>query len=152
MSDNIRKAYSEVSKILELLGAEYINKIPNEIIENINKEKDNEYIVNINPDIPLEEQNLLQDTISILAMLKLDYWCENEDEKKELLNILNKNEEEYQKEMREKYNPDDLFKNKRKREPETDIKEETSISIIDNKSFIAKLLEKIRSMFKFNKE
>lgn len=152
MGDNIRKAYSEVSKILELLGAEYINKIPNEIIENINKEKDNEYIVNINPDIPLEEQNLLQDTISILAMLKLDYWCENEDEKKELLNILNKNEEEYQKEMREKYNPDDLFKNKRKREPETDIKEETSISIIDNKSFIAKLLEKIRSMFKFNKE
>lgn len=152
MGDNIRKAYSEVSKILELLGAEYVNKIPNEIIENINKEKDNEYIVNINPDIPLEEQNLLQDTISILAMLKLDYWCENEDEKKELLNILNKNEEEYQKEMREKYNPDDLFKNKRKREPETDIKEETSISIIDNKSFIAKLLEKIRSMFKFNKE
>ena len=38
MGDNIRKAYSEVSKILELLGAEYINKIPNEIIENINKE------------------------------------------------------------------------------------------------------------------
>ena len=151
MGDNIRKAYSEVSKILELLGAEYINKIPNEIIENINKEKDNEYIVNINPDIPLEEQNLLQDTISILAMLKLDYWCENEDEKKELLNILNKNEEEYQKEMREKYNPDDLFKNRRKGELETDIKEETSLSVIDDKSFIARLLKKIRSMFKLNK-
>ena len=34
---------------------------------------------------PLKEQNLKQRTFDILGMIKLNYWCENEDEK-DLLN------------------------------------------------------------------
>ena len=112
MSAEIKKAYSEVYEILQLLGSEFIDKVPNKFIEFIAKEKDNEYYQNIKKDIPLEEQNLLEDTINILAMLKLDYWCENEEEKEELESILTENERLYQEDLREKYNPDNIFKRK----------------------------------------
>ena len=112
MSAEIKKAYSEIYDILQLLGSEFVDKIPNEFIEFIDREKDNEYYPNIKKDIPLEEQNLLEDTINILAMLKLDYWCENEEEKEELKSILIENERLYQEDLREKYNPDNIFKRK----------------------------------------
>lgn len=112
MSAEIKKAYSEIYEILQLLGSEFVDKIPNEFIEFIDKEKDNDYYPNIKKDIPLEEQNLLEDTINILAMLKLDYWCENEEEKEELKSILMENECIYQEDLREKYNLDNIFKRK----------------------------------------
>lgn len=147
MSDKIRKAYSEVYEILQLLDDEFIDKVPKKFMEFIEKEKDNDYIPNIKPNVSLEEQELLEDTINILAMLKLDYWCENEAEKQELLDILNKNEIEYQQELREKYNPDNLFKNKNKSYDEN-VKEEKSLVIKAEKNFIIKLFEKIKMMFK----
>lgn len=145
MSDKIYKAYSEVYKILQLLDEDYINKLPKKFIEFIEKEKDHDYIVNINPNIPLEEQNLLPDTINILAMLKLDYWS-TEDEKQELLSILNQNENEYQVEIHEKYNADNIFKNRQSMTQSKNI-EETSLVPIKEKNFILKLFEKIKSMF-----
>lgn len=147
MSDKIRKAYSEVYEILQLLDDEFIDKVPKKFMEFIEKEKDNDYIPNIKPNVSLEEQELLEDTINILAMLKLDYWCENEAEKQELLDILNKNEIEYQQELREKYNPDNLFKNKNKSYDEN-VKEEKSLVIKAKKNFIIMLFEKIKMMFK----
>lgn len=146
MNDKINKAYSEIYEILQLLDDEFINKLPNKFIEFIEKEKDNEYVANINPNIPLEEQNLLSDTINILAMLKLDYWC-TEDEKQELLEILNQNEQEYQAELTEKYNPDNIFKNKKVTKINENT-EEISLVPIKEKSFILKLLDKIKNMFK----
>lgn len=145
MSDRINKAYSEVYEILQLLDNEFISKLPKNFIEFIENEKDNDYIININPNIPLEEQNLLADTINILAMLKLDYWS-TEDEKQELLSILHQNEKEYQAELNEKYNPDNIFKNRQSIKQEQNI-EETSLVPIKEKHFILKLFEKIRNMF-----
>lgn len=147
MSDKIRKAYSEIYEILQLLDDEFVDKVPKKFMEFIEKEKDNDYIPNIKPNVSLEEQELLEDTINILAMLKLDYWCENEAEKQELLDILNKNEIEYQQELREKYNPDNLFKNKNKSYYEN-VKEEKSLVIKAKKNFIIMLFEKIKMMFK----
>ncbi len=145
MSDKINKAYSEVYEILQLLDDEFISKLPKKFIEFIEKEKDNEYITNINPQIPLEEQNLLADTVNILAMLKLDYWS-TEDEKQELLSILNQNEKEYQAELNEKYNPDNIFKNRQSIKQNKNA-EETSLVPIKEKNFILKLFEMIKNMF-----
>ena len=145
MSDKINKAYSEVYEILQLLDDEFISKLPKKFIEFIEKEKDNEYITNINPQIPLEEQNLSADTVNILAMLKLDYWS-TEDEKQELLSILNQNEKEYQAELNEKYNPDNIFKNRQSIKQNKNA-EETSLVPIKEKNFILKLFEMIKNMF-----
>ena len=46
-------------------------------------------------------------------MIYLNYICEDE-EKDMLKGILKSNEDEYQLELREKYNPDNIFKNNKK--------------------------------------
>ena len=118
MKAKTKDAYVEVLGILDLLDEEQKNRIiftgdgiepAKEFFEN-NKNQD--YQVNIDSNIPLEEQNLLQETVDILAMLKLNYWCTNEKEKEGLLNLLNENEKKYQEELRKKYNPNNLFKDK----------------------------------------
>lgn len=112
---NLKKAFSEVDMILDLIDSEMKNKVSANFIKFIKEEKDNNYKPNINPEIPLEEQNILPETIDILALLKLNYWC-NEEEKKELLKVLNKNEQQFQKEAKEKYDIDKLFKTNKTKE------------------------------------
>ena len=112
---NLKKAFSEVDMILDLIDSEMKNKVSANLIKFIKEEKDNNYKPNINPELPLEEQNILPETIDILALLKLNYWC-NEEEKKELLKVLNKNEQQFQKEAKEKYDIDKLFKTNKTKE------------------------------------
>lgn len=47
-------------------------------------------------------------------MLNLQYWCKDENEKERLKSVYAENERKYQDELREKYNPDNLFKNKQR--------------------------------------
>ena len=136
--NNLKKAFSEVDMILDLIDSEMKNKVSANFIKLIKEEKDNEYKPNINPEIPLEEQNILPETIDILALLKLNYWC-NEEEKKELLEILNRNEQKFQKEAKEKYDIDKLFKTNKTKEiinlPEK----------VESENFINKLIKFIKN-------
>lgn len=137
--NNLKKAFSEVDMILDLIDSEMKNKVSANFIKFIKEEKDNNYKPNINPELPLEEQNILPETIDILALLKLNYWC-NEEEKKELLEILNRNEQKFQKEAKEKYDIDKLFKTNKTKEiinlPEK----------VESENFINKLIKFIKNM------
>lgn len=149
MNINTKNAYTEVLAVIDLLDNDYKNKIPNKLIEFFAKEKSNEHRIEINPDIPLEEQKLLQETIDILAMLKLSYWCCDEGEKQELLNILDENEKRDQEKLREKYNPDNLFKNRSGTKCEERNEEEQRTAMVEYKkpNFIIMILDKIRKLF-----
>ena len=48
-------------------------------------------------------------TLPLLAMLLINYWCNTKEEKEELINKYFENEQKYQEQLREKYNPDFLF-------------------------------------------
>ena len=116
LDTEIKKAYSEVYEILKMVDKEYFDRIPKKFVEFLEREKDNNYIPNINENIPLEEQKLLNDTINILAMIKLDYWCSSEEEKSELLKLLNENEKKHRENINEKYNPENIFEKTTNRE------------------------------------
>lgn len=58
------------------------------------------------------EQNFIEDTKNLMAVLKYNYWCEDENEKKYLKKMFKDNEYKYQEKLREKYNPDNIFKNR----------------------------------------
>ena len=73
-----------------------------------------EYIKHINPNIPIKNQNLLEETLALIAMLNLQYWCKDEQEKERLKNIYAENERKYQEELGLKYNPNNIFNNKKK--------------------------------------
>lgn len=84
----------------------------------------------------------------MIALFHLNYWCNSEEEKKELEELFKDNEEKYQIEIRKKYNPDDIFKKKK----ELPIKkiEESSIAILPKEKWYKKLLNIIKNLFKKN--
>ena len=146
MNIKTKEIYSEVYQVLNLLGNEYINKLPNSLL-NMLKEKRN---INYNPqyieDIPLNKQNIKKETLAIIALLHLNYWCENEKEKTELKQALKNNEDRYQQEIRNKYNPENMFiKNKQEKIVEN------QVSLIEYKEpLFKKIIRKIKSIFHIN--
>jgi len=107
-----RQAYSEIDEFLGLLSEEQRNEIPKKLRDFFKEEKDQEYFKNIDKDIPIKDQNLKEETLAIIALLNLQYWCKDEEEKKRLQEIYAQNEKEYQDMLYEKYNPNDMFKKK----------------------------------------
>ena len=114
ISTKTRQVYSEIDEFIGLLTVEEQNEIPKKLRNFFKEQKDNEYVKNINPNIPIKEQNLLEETLALIAMLNLQYWCKDEKEKERLKSIYVENERKYQDELSGKYNPDNLFKNKKK--------------------------------------
>ncbi len=146
MKISTKNAYAEVISIIDLLDDELKNKIPNKLRDFFENNKNQNYQVNIDSSISLEQQNLLPETVDILAMLKLNYWCVNEEEKKELMNLLNENEKNYQKELEEKYNIDNLFKNK-------ESKMENRVAMVEYKeTFLSRVLNSIKRFFGLKKK
>ena len=110
VSINTRQAYSEIDEFLSLLTEEQMNKIPLKLREFFKEEKDKEYKKQIDSEIPIKDQNLKSETLAIIAMLNLQYWCEDENEKQRLKEVYAKNEQVYQEMLQVAFNLDDIFK------------------------------------------
>lgn len=151
MENNLSKAYTEVLLILSYMEQKYIDMIPKKLLELFNQEKDKDYQPNINPNISLAEQNLQRKTLALLAMLNLNYWCKDENEKQEMLKMYSENDKKTEEEMRERYNPDNLFKKREKVEQNDEAKEE-STELIEYKeqNIFKKILNRIMKFFKRN--
>ena len=149
MENSLSKAYAEVLLILSYMEQKYADMIPKKLLELFNEEKDQNYQPDINPKISLAEQNLQRKTLALLAMLNLNYWCKDENEKKEMLKMYAENDKKIEAEMRERYNPDNLFKTRKKVEQNDEAKEE-STEIIEYKeqNIFKKILNKIMKFFK----
>ena len=79
----------------------------------------------------------------------LNYWCDSEEEKNELIEIFNENEIKYQEQSREKYNTDNLFKKKEENKDNAEI-EKVAIVEYKKQNFIQKIIDKIKKIFKKN--
>ena len=115
MNIRTKEIYSEVYSVLNILGKEYISKLPTEVYLKIEKEKSDDYNPKYNSIINLEKQNIKKESLSMIALFHLKYWCDSSEEKETLNQIFKNNEEIYQQKIREKYNPDNLFKDKHKK-------------------------------------
>ena len=138
VSIKTRQAYSEIDEFLGLLSEEQRNEIPRKLRDFFKEEKDIEYKKNINKDIPIKDQNLKEETLAIIALLNLQYWCKDEEEKKRLQAIYAQNEKEYQDMLYEKYNPNDIFKKKEENAIENNIKQEENMQMIEYKEPVFK--------------
>ena len=146
--NNYKKAYKEVLEILRYFPDEEYNKIPKDKIEFFKQNMDKEYEFTINPQIDLSQQNISKEANAIIVSLYQDYFA-TEEQKVKINEILELNERKAEQEKREKYNPDDIFKNKaiqkvEGKEPETNV----NVALIEYKetfftkfkNFIFKLL------------
>lgn len=149
MENETELAYAEVDAILELLEDEFANRIPEKVRKFFKDEKDKEYKPTIRSDIGLDEQDLRAETISILTLLQLNYLCDSEEEKQEILNELQENDRLKEEELREKYNPDNIFKRRNEKIISTE-KEERALVEYKNYNFIRRFINKIIKMFRRN--
>ena len=125
VTKDIKIAYSEVLAIINLMEENY------------------------NPVINIEEsflnQNLQRETLVILAILNLNYWCENEQEKIDLLKEYAENDKIKEEKLRKMYNPDNMFKNKNTER----ISENENKQLIEYKeNMFKKIWNKIKIFFK----
>lgn len=138
VSIKTRQAYSEIDEFLGLLSEEQRNEIPKKLREFFKEEKDKEYVKNIDANIPIKEQNLKEETLAIIALLNLQYWCKDKEEKKRLQAIYAQNEKEYQDMLYEKYNPNDIFKKNEETVIENNIRQEENMQMIEYKEPVFK--------------
>lgn len=140
-------AYSEVHEILNLLDKEYKERVPEKITTFFEEERLKDYKPEIDTETPLIEQNLKRETIILLAILNMNYWCDTPEEKQEILDELSQNEKERQ-DLLDKYNPDNMFKKRPEEKQEFPHTEELSVIKYKKPNFIQKLLSKIARLFK----
>mgnify|MGYP006891441838 CR=1 FL=1 len=142
--DNIM--YAELSEILKMMEPEEVNKIPKKLLEVIEKEKSNTYIPNYDSKIELNSQSIKKETLAMLALLYINYWCEDENEKKEYLKLIEKNEQKYQVELNKKTDITKFFESEKKEKMQ-----EQSLTVVENKNLITRIIEKIKKLWKKSK-
>lgn len=148
MTLEYKQSLKEVDIILNVMGKEYINKLPAKLISFIKKNMDNSYISNINVNIPINEQMLKNDTRSLLSLIYRNYWCD-EEKKKELLTEDAYLKSERERKIREKYNPDNIFKNKQQNIiNEESLENGTSIVEYKESSIFRRIINKIKYIFR----
>ena len=96
-----------------MLETEAVEKIPLKVREFFKNEKDKKYIPKFSENFfDIDNIELMRETICLLTILDINYWCETEEEKQLILNKLEDNDRIKEEELRERYNPDNIFKNK----------------------------------------
>ena len=96
-----KKAYSELYAILQMLGKEYIDKIPEKIYKTIESRRDAAYNPVYNDMEEVLEGRVKRKTVSILALLDYNYFSISETDRMYMRYILEENESKYTKENKE---------------------------------------------------
>ena len=149
MEESFKDSLSEVYLVIQNSDIDIIKKIPdnflNFIKDNMNKDNIKTNTQNINL------KNIIsEDEKTILSLIYRDYLVSDE-ERNALLNEEQIKRIKYEQLLREKYNPDNLFKNskvKTQNLENTTITEQTSIIEYKEKNFIQKMFDKIINLFK----
>ena len=138
------KAYVEVLEIIKYIPKNEYEKIPKEILRNMENEKDINYKYTISCFDNFQEQEMLKETEAILSVFYRDYWAT--PYQREIIEAKEKYDlEKLEEEKREKYNPDDIFKN----EEEQPILRNINLPVeIKKETFFKKLISYIKGLFK----
>lgn len=134
-------AYKEVIEVLKHTKREDVCKIPSYKILLYAKYMNNNYKFKIDETKNIEDQNLSQEAKAILANLYRDYWASTYQRQR----IKEKEQYDIEKICKERYNPDNLFKNtKRKIPKEIQPSEETRMTIVQEKKWYQKVFNIIK--------
>lgn len=146
IAENYACAYKEVIEVLKYTKREDVNKIPKSriLLWRINMNKD--YDFKIDTTKTLEEQNLSKEAKAIIANIFKKYWAT--DYQKERIEAKEKYDiEQMEKEKYKKYNPDDIFKNRKQNIQQEEVASET-VSMVEYKEPLFKrILNKIKNIF-----
>lgn len=140
-------AYTEVLEVLKYMPKEEVDKIPKNVIEFYNINKDNSYDFKVDSSKPFEEQVLLEKTKINLAILFRDYWATDEQRekirKKETYDL-----QQIEKEKSQNFKENDIFSKERKCSNLST--EETTLIEYGQDSWIQKFIQFMKRIFNKN--
>ena len=146
--ENYPNAYKEVYVVLNNMDEKYVKAIPQSFIDMIKSNMNKDYGFELNDKIGFEEQELLKETKAILAYIFLNYWGTEEQNAK----IKEKFRQDIIKEeqLKDKYNPDELFKNKKNNNISLNKIQNEEVNLVEYKkvNIFTKLINIIKSIFK----
>lgn len=146
------KAFKEVYMILKSVGKEVQEKIPTSLLYFIEENMDKDYFFMLDDSIPLEEQSFMDETLGIISLIWRDYLCtaeEREKIKKEDEKNFKEIQNQIEKERREKYNPDDIFKNKATIQQDQQVQNDVALIEVKENLF-TKFLKKLKYILHIN--
>lgn len=142
------EAAVEVLDILDHTADEKVNLIPKKFINYLKENAAKDYTVKLDYSKPINEMNIKIQTKGILGTICRNWWW-NEEEKQEYSRLVREKEIRQQEEAREKYNPDDVFKNRHKEVIEETKEQENATTMVEYKeSIFTKFVNFIKGLFK----
>jgi len=139
-------AYTEVYEILNCLDKDEYNKIPVELIEVFEENRNLDYEYEVNEEQDLTKQPMLVETKAILLNIFRDYLATSEQSKK-IKQWLQADREYLEKQKQERYS-NNVFENKGKNECNLD-KVDIQLPIeIKKQSIFQKIINKLKNIFK----
>ena len=148
--NNYKKAFVEVDAVLSCLDDNEYKKIPINIIDAIENNKDEEYIYDYDEELEYEDWSLMPETKAILYNIFKKYLA-TEEQRKYLQQREKLENYKIENEKIKKYNSENLFKKEKGQEAEEAVQEENNKLIVKRDSSFKKILEKLKSIFRFIK-
>ena len=139
------EAATQVLDILNYTRQEDVNKIPQSFIKFLNNISNKQYTSKFNHEYPISALNLTTETKELLGFIYITWWASGEEREKYKKLIHNKNS--IKEEIKESYNINDIFENKKEEKEKQIIKNEsiieTRISEYKEENLLKKFFNKI---------
>lgn len=137
--------YEEIYEILSYMNKSTVMKVPENILKNISEKRNKNFKTKIDKNDLFNEENASKEAIDILCWIEYKFWMDN-GRKNEIDRIKILKLTDIEKENYEKYNPDNIFKNREIKyieNPTSNI-----VSMIQYKESVFKsILDKIKRIF-----
>ena len=144
VTKELSEAAVEFNSILEYTSEDLKNKIPKKFLDFLQSIQSKTYKFEYDKTKKLDEQKLKPKTRGLIALVYQDYIC-NEAEKEEYIQKSQKLIKQIEESKREKYNPNDIFKDKK---IENDRDTTNTVEIVEYKeSIIKRIIRKIKNIF-----
>lgn len=145
---NYKKALVEVDAVLSCLDYNEYKKIPANIIDAIENNKDEEYMYDYDEELEYEDWSLMPETKAILYNIFKKYLA-TEEQRKYLQQKERLENYKIESEKIKRYNSENLFK--KEKEVKKVEQEENNELIVKRDSSFKRILEKLKSIFRFIK-
>lgn len=86
--ENDKIAYSEILYLLGTMDEEHISKVPRDLIDFFKKASLNNYTVKIDENVENYTENFKEYTIDLFNVMNLNFWCDNESERRDAITYL----------------------------------------------------------------
>ena len=144
INKELSETLTELNEVFNNTSIDVIKRIPKTFLQFIADNVSDTYEFKYDKTKSLKEQNLKPRTKGLIALVYRDFICNNEEKQiynEKVSNVL----KEIELEKREKYNPDNLFKNENKIKEDSEVLNEVNlVEVKDN--FLYKLIKKVKSI------